>query len=253
MFRDLIEDLDDLHNYTPEPHMILDVPYVPSDEDIVQAMLDLAKVGPQDVLYDLGSGDGRILIAAAKMYNARGVGVDIDPERIADAMEYAGEAGAEYQVDFLEEDLFTVDISEATVVTLYLLDSVNIQLRPRLLNELRPGTRIISQTFDMGDWQADEWRRLNGVRLYKWIVPAQIAGTWEWEGLDGTLYQVELEQQYQEVTGKAWMAGQAAHLDKASLCGNCLELTIRAADSDLRNYFTLDVENDALQSVQEGE
>src|SRR5690606_2492800 len=145
-------------------------------------MLELANVGPRDVLYDLGSGDGRIVIEAAKRYGTRGVGVDLDPTRVADAMEYAGNVGVEYLVDFLEADLFTVNIRNATVVTLYLLDSVNVQLRPRLLNELRPGTRIISQTFDMGDWQPDARIRRHGIRIHKWIVPAHIAGAWEWEG-----------------------------------------------------------------------
>ena len=249
----MVDDLGDLNNYIPEPHMVLDAPFVPSDEDVVKAMLDLANVGPQDVLYDLGSGDGRILITAAKARNTRGIGVDIDPGRIADAMEYAGNTGVEYLVDFIEEDLFTVDISKATVVTLYLLDAVNIQLRPRLLNELRPGSRIISQTFDMGDWQADAQIRLNGIRIYKWIVPAQLAGAWEWEGLDGTLYRVELEQHYQEVSGNVWMADEAAHLESAALCGGCLTLTIQAPHSETRNYFTLNFDKGELQSVLEGE
>src|SRR5690606_40164458 len=102
-------------------------------------MLDLGNVGPKDVLYDLGSGDGRILVSAARDRNTRGIGVDIDPTRIAEAMEYAGFSGVEYLVDFLEEDLFDVDVSNATVVTLYLLQSINVQLRPRLLSQLRPG------------------------------------------------------------------------------------------------------------------
>src|SRR5690606_6869746 len=130
------------------------------------------------------------------------------PLRIADAMEYAGWSRVEYLVDFVEEDLFKADISEATVVTLYLLHSVNVQLRPKLLNELRPGTRIVSHAFDMDDWQADERVRLGSTSLYKWIVPAQVGGEWEWERFDGKLYSVDLEQHYQQVTGRAWLDGK---------------------------------------------
>src|SRR5690606_34127151 len=142
-------------------------------------MFDLGAVNSQDVLFDLGSGDGRIVVAAARDYNARSVGIEMDTVRIADAMEYAGDSRVEFMVDFIEEDIFKADFSEATVVTLYLLDAVNVRLRPQLLRQLRPGTRIISQTFDMGDWEADERLHLSGVNIYKWIVPAQVEGAWE--------------------------------------------------------------------------
>src|SRR5690606_9512867 len=128
----------------------------------------LAGVGRRDVLYDLGCGDGRIVVAAARHFGTRGVGIEIDPARIADAMEYAGDVGVEYLVDFVEDNIFTADIAEATVVTLYLLDTVNLKLRPRLLHELRPGTRIVSHAFDMGDWLPDEHLELGGINLYKW-------------------------------------------------------------------------------------
>lgn len=154
----------------------LDVPFVPTDEQVVEAMLDLADVGPDDVLYDLGSGDGRILVSAAIDRNTRGVGIDIDPLRIAEAMEYAGRSHVEYLVDFIEDNIFTADISEATVVTLYLLRAINLRLRPRLLKELRPGTRIVSHAFDMGDWKPDEWLKLSGVGIMKWIVPVNVEG-----------------------------------------------------------------------------
>ncbi len=190
-------DLDfDLDGYSIEPHTFLDVPFVPTDEKVVEAMLDFANVGRNDVLYDLGCGDGRIVVAAALYRNTRGIGIDLDPSRVADAMEYAGDSGVEYLVDFIEEDLMTADFSEATVVTLYLLDVVNVELRPRLLKELRPGTRIVSHAFDMGDWKADEQLKFSGVRLFKWIVPAWVAGTWQWQDSDGKTYRVELKQKY---------------------------------------------------------
>lgn len=231
--------------------MLLDVPFVPTDEGVIEAMLNLGEVGPTDLLYDLGSGDGRILVAAARDRDTRGIGVEIDPLRIADAFDYAGHARVEYLVDFVEESIFTADFSDATVVTLYLLDSVNVQLRPRLLRELRPGTRIISHAFDMGDWRADELLEFSGVKIYKWIVPAQVAGVWEWDGSDGTPYRVELQQKYQEVTGRAWVADEAAELKSAELCGASLELKIGEDNTTSLNSFTLDFENNDLQFVVE--
>ncbi|NYT84971.1 class I SAM-dependent methyltransferase [Pollutimonas harenae] len=248
MFSDLIDDFD---NYSPGPDKFLDVPFVPTDDPVIEAMLNLAELRADDVLYDLGSGDGRIVVAAARDYNASSVGIEIDTVRIADAMEYAGNSRVEFMVDFIEEDIFTADISAATVVTLYLLDTVNVRLRPRLLSELRPGTRIISQLFDMGDWIADEQLQLNGINIYKWIVPAQVEGAWEWKGLDGTLYQVELQQKYQAVTGSAWMADDAVRLESASLCGCTVELNIQENDAAPLRNFTLEFADGELQSILE--
>jgi hypothetical protein len=243
--------IDDFDNYSPEPDKFLDVPFVPSDDQVITAMLNLAELRADDVLYDLGSGDGRIVVAAARDYGANSVGIEIDTVRIADAMEYAGNSRVEFMVDFIEEDIFTADVSEATVVTLYLLDAVNVRLRPRLLSQLRPGTRIVSQIFDMGDWIADEQLQLSGVNIYKWIVPARVEGVWEWEGLDGALYHVELQQKYQAITGSAWMADDAVHLESASLCGRTVELSIRENETVPPKNFTLDFEDGELQSVFE--
>lgn len=246
MFRDLIDDID---NYSEDPETFLDVPFVPTDESVVEAMLKLGAVGPKDVLYDLGSGDGRILITAARDRDTRGIGVEIDPLRIADAMEEAGWAGVECLVDFIEEDIFSADFSEATVVTLYLLESVNLQLRPQLLSQLRPGSRIISHAFDMGDWKPDDWLELSGVNIYKWIVPAQVAGVWEWERPDGKPYRIELQQKYQDVTGSVWLADKKAHLESAELSGGRLKLKLRGDEATALDNFTLIFENDKLQSV----
>lgn len=256
MFKYLADDLD-FDDYSIEPGKLLDVPFVPTDEDVIEAMLNLGEVGSKDVLYDLGSGDGRILIAAARDRGARCIGVEIDPLRIADAMDEAGHVRVEYLVDFIEEDFFTVDFSEATVVMLYLLESINIQLRPRLLSELRPGTRIISHAFDMGDWRADErlelrGGKMRGINIYKWIVPAQIAGVWEWNGLEGKRYRVELQQKYQDVTGRAWVNGVAADLENAKLWGGRLELKIQEKDTPPLSIFTLNFSQNELQSVSEG-
>ena len=248
LFRDLI---DDPHDPSQMPGTFLDVPFVPTDDEAVKVMLELAGLGPKDLLYDLGSGDGRIVIAAAKTHGAGAIGVEIDPLRIADAMEYAGDAGVEYLVDFIEEDIFTADFSQASVVALYLLESINIQLRPRLLAELRPGSRIVSHAFNMGDWRADEQRKLNGISLYKWIVPARVSGVWEWTARDGAAYRIELRQKYQEVTGSAWQAGEAAHLKSARLSGDMLELEIQTASADDSKRFTLNFNGGALHSVLE--
>lgn len=243
MFRDIYDDID---NYSSEPDKYLDVPFVPTDENVVEAMLDLADVGRKDVLYDLGCGDGRIVIAAAKDRDTRGIGVDVDPLRIADAMEYAGWAGVEYLVDFIEEDIFSVDISEATVVTLYLLQSVNVQLRPRLLRELRPGTRIISHAFDMGDWKADEWLKIGGINIYKWVVPARVAGVWEWKRTDEKTLRIDLQQKYQEVTGSAWLDDKKIHLRSARLFGRHLNIKIQEDKSAPVKSIMLDFSNNKL-------
>jgi ribosomal protein L11 methylase PrmA len=150
---------------------VLDVPYVPTPEPVVDAMLKLAQVKRGDVLYDLGSGDGRIVIAAAKRYGVRGTGVDIDPRRIDEANANARKAGVAKLVRFVNRDLFEVDFSEATVVTLYLLPRINLQLRPKLLAELRPGTRIVSHGFDMGDWKPEQAVMVGSNTIYLWTVP----------------------------------------------------------------------------------
>jgi SAM-dependent methyltransferase len=164
---------------TTQPVHAPDVGFVPTTQEAVQAMLKLADVKKADVVYDLGCGDGRIVIAAAKDYGAHGVGIDINPERIKEAKENARKAGLVDLVRFEENDLFQADIRDATVVTLFLLPSVNLRLRPKLLQELKPGTRIVSHTFDMGDWKPekeatvgspDDGSHLSHL-LYLWIVP----------------------------------------------------------------------------------
>jgi hypothetical protein len=149
-----------------------DVPYVPTPQTVVDAMLELAQVKENDVLYDLGSGDGRIPITAAQKYGTRGVGVDIDPERIEEANANAQKAGVTDKVKFVQQDLFKTDFSEATVVTLYLLPDINLKLRPKLLQDLKPGTRIVSHSFDMGDWAPQQTIQVaGGGTIYLWVVP----------------------------------------------------------------------------------
>jgi len=146
-----------------------DVVYVPTPEPVVQAMLKLAKPGPQDLIFDLGCGDGRIVIAAAKQYGARGVCVDIDPQRIAEARENARRAGVAGRIQIVQGDLFELDLGTATVITLYLLPELNLMLRPKL-EKLRPGTRVVSHAFDMGDWAPDRRLTVAGKEIYFWVV-----------------------------------------------------------------------------------
>ncbi len=149
-----------------------DVIFVPTPPDVVDAMLKLAKVTSNDVVYDLGSGDGRILIAAAKTFGARGVGIDIDPERTREATANARASGVADKVTFRTEDLFTADISPATVVTLYLSPAVNSRLAGKLMKELKPGTRIVSHAFDLGDWKPQQRMTVSGRPIFFWTVAA---------------------------------------------------------------------------------
>ena len=155
--------------YAQQPD--LDVPYVPTKQEVVEEMLKIAGVKAGDVVYDLGCGDGRIVITAAKEFGATGIGVDLNPQRIKEANENAKAAGVTDKVRFVEGNLFDFDFSEASVVTLYLLPSVNLKLRPKLLEELKPGSRIVSHDFDMGDWEAEKVVEVGNDTIYFWTVP----------------------------------------------------------------------------------
>lgn len=154
----------------------LDVPYVPTPNEVVEAMLKLGGVKKGDTVIDLGCGDGRIVVLAAEKFGARGIGYDLNPERIKEANENAARAGVKDRVKFIEKNLFEADIKEATVVTLYLLPSVNEKLKPRLLEELKPGTRVVSHSFQMPDWKPDQTVEIAGRKLYLWTIPAKAAG-----------------------------------------------------------------------------
>ena len=153
------------------PKRELDVWWEPSSDEVVTAMLKMAKVTKNDIVYDLGCGDGRIVIAAAKEFGARGVGVDLDPKRIQESNENAKKAGVTDRVKFIEGDLYEADIRQATVVTLFLWPSINLKLRPRLLKELKPGTRVVSHSHHMGDWVPEKEIEVGGDKVYFWIIP----------------------------------------------------------------------------------
>ena len=154
------------------PFRALDAVYIPTPAEVVTAMLQMAQVGSRDVVFDLGSGDGRIVIAAVKEFGAaRGVGVELDPVRVLEANALARNAGVRDRVEFRQQDLFETDLRDATVVTLYLGNAVDLQLRPKLLAELKPGARVVSHAFDMGDWVPDETRIVSGRTIFLWTIP----------------------------------------------------------------------------------
>jgi hypothetical protein len=210
-----------------------DIHYVPTPQELVDVMLDMAKVGKDDILYDLGSGDGRLVIAAAKKYGARGVGIDIDPQRISESRENAKKAGVEDKVRFLEQDLFQSDFHDASVVTLYLLSELNLRLRPRLFAQLKPGTRVVSHAFIMGDWEPDEQKTIEvggqSYAAYYWVVPANMSGRWKVTGdkSENLPRTVTVEQKFQKIT---------AHDDSGQVLG---EGKVNGAT------FTLDLNQDA--------
>ncbi len=202
----------------------LDVPYVPTPRRVVAAMLDLAELTPEDYLFDLGSGDGRIPIMAAQR-GARALGVDIDPARIAESNAAALLAGVEARARFRRQDLFDTPLREATVVTMYLLPGVNMRLRPRLLTELRPGTRLVTHAFTLGDWRPDAQRTVDAANIYLWIVPAPVEGRWTLTG-GGAAGTLTLAQRFQDVSGTIELNGRTLPLRDVTLRGARLSFTV---------------------------
>jgi SAM-dependent methyltransferase len=223
----------------------------------VHTMLKAAQVGRQDTVYDLGCGDGRIVITAVKEYGARrGVCVDIDPERIKESRLNADSAGVTDRISFQEADLFEMDLSPATVVTLYLLPTLNERLRPKLFRELRPGTRVTSNSFDMGDWKADSVLYPGpGAQFfssaYFWVIPADVAGTWKVK-LDRSAYTLNLDQRYQHVTGKASANGREIPLDEMSLRGDRLRFVINDPETGALRFTGRISGNKATGTVKSG-
>jgi SAM-dependent methyltransferase len=204
----------------------LDVPYVPTPQSVVDRMLELTGVGKDDIVYDLGSGDGRIAITAVKNRGAKqAFGIDINPVRIKEANENAKIAGVSDRVTFIEQDLFKTDFSKATVLTMYLLTDVNLRLRSTILDTLKPGTRVVSHAFNMGDWEPDYTDKPDGRDVFMWIVPAKVEGRWEVTAKDRK-FGVVLRQEYQNLKGEASVDGKAAKLTAAPLSGATISFTI---------------------------
>ena len=208
-----------------------DVHFESTPQYVVEEMLEIAKVTKDDTVYDLGCGDGRFVITAAKKYGARGVGIDIDPERVQESHEKAIEAGVTDRVRFIEDDLFTTHISEATVIALYLLPELNLKLRPKLFRELKPGSRIVSYAFDMGEWKADAVRILRSNTFYYWVIPADVVGVWRWiepTQKDDRPYTLRLNQNFQEINGHVIIQeGRRIRIKEAELKGDRLNFTLK--------------------------
>ena len=211
-----------------------DVPYVPTPMKVVDAMLDLGAVGPDDYLVDLGSGDGRISIRAATRFGTRGMGVDLDDRLVRMALADARRQGVADKVAFEARNLFSTDISRATVVTTYLLQSLNLQLRPLLFEQLKPGTRIVSHDFDFSGWPPDRKITIDvpdkpygppRSDIMLWVVPANVAGVWQWS-LGGAAYEARLEQKFQMPVGAAMAQGQPLRLGEARVKGDAVTFTL---------------------------
>jgi len=230
-----------------------EVPYVATPQVTVDEMLRLAGVGPEDFVIDLGSGDGRIVVTAAKKFGARGLGVDIDWRLVAQAEENARQAGVADRAKFVEQDLFLTDLGQASVITTYLLSFVMLKLRPRLL-ELKAGTRIVSHDFDFGDWRPD---RKTSIRknVFLWIVPARVAGRWR-ARLDlppiERLLELEVTQRYQEVSAHARLNGVPAPVWDMAIAGDRLSFVV-VDSTDRDDEASLYFEGRVAGDVMEGE
>ncbi|HEX6052794.1 MAG TPA: class I SAM-dependent methyltransferase [Gemmatimonadaceae bacterium] len=206
-----------------------DVIFVPTPMEVVDSMLAVTRVTKQDRLFDLGSGDGRIVIAAAKRFGTRGIGIDIDPQRIEESRRNADTAGVKNLVEFRQADLFETDLRQATVITLYLLPTLNVKLRPKLFAELRPGTRVVSHAFNMGDWEPDRTLYAGGRTVYYWLMPANLDGTWTLTAPAGgstRTYELRLTQNYQRLTGTATAGRQSLAVDSARVIGDSVVFTL---------------------------
>lgn len=222
----------------------LDVPYVPTPDNVVEGMMEAADVGPGDYVIDLGSGDGRIVIAAANR-GAVGHGVELNPSRIEEAEENARSEGVSDRVMFLEDDIFETDFSRASVITMYLLSSVNRKLRPSLLSELKPGTRIVSHSFDMGHWEADEELDIDGRTVFYWVVPADAEGNWQWE-TDGEQFSMSARQQYQQIDVTLTAGNQSLSTEEATLSGERISFITRNEDNGKRYIYSGIINEDRI-------
>ena len=244
-----------------------DVVYVPTPQVVVDEMLRMAKVGPNDFVIDLGSGDGRMVITAAKKFGARGFGVDPDPVLLKVSNENAKIEGVADRARFIEQNLFETDLSQATVITSYLLPEMNEKLRPKILS-MKPGTRVVAHDYHMGEWHADEMRTLDVPEkkvgnpgksyVYRWIVPAKIAGRWQAQvkGATPANWDLVFQQRFQMFEGTAQSGSQKATLRTPKLEGDQISFSLftKAGDDATRQSFKGTVKGDVIEgTVQTGE
>ena len=224
-----------------------DVPYVPTPNEVVEKMLEVANVGPGDYVVDLGSGDGRIVIAAAKR-GAFGHGIDIDPQRIREAKANAREAGVEDRVVFVQDNIFETDFSQASVITMYLLNSVNLKLRPKLLETLNPGTRIVSHSFNMNDWKADEQAKVNHSNIYYWVIPADVDGAWNWQ-VNGKKFTMNVSQQFQDVDLVVKSDNASLQVEESHLSGDRISFAAKHPSNGDRYIFSGRIDGSEITGI----
>ena len=205
-----------------------EVIWVPTPEELIAAMLDMAKVTPNDYVVDLGSGDGRIVIAAAKR-GARALGVEFNPDMVELSRQSAQKAGVADKATYLNGDIFDADFSQATVVTMYLLPDLNMRLRPKIL-AMKPGTRVVTHAFTMEDWEPDQSTNVEGRTAYLWIVPAEVAGTWTWQTPGGPA-ELALKQTFQKIEGSLRMNGKEQVVQDAKLAGDQISFAVGAGSA----------------------
>lgn len=239
-----------------------DTPYVQTPQAVVDKMLEIAKVNRNDFVIDLGSGDGRMVITAAKKYGARGFGVDLDKRLVTLSNRRAAQAGVVSRAKFYAQDLYETDLTPATIVTIYLLPEVNLMVRPKLLSTLKPGTRIVSHDYDMGDWPPDvslvmdapdkPVGRDHKSKVFYWVVPGQAAGKWRWQLKDGSgVHECELalNQNFQQIEGTLTMDGRSATIQSAKLTGDDVSFTAEFAvnGQPTRYEYTGHIFNHAIE------
>ncbi len=240
----------------------LDVPYVSTPQKVVDTMLEIAEVGAGDYVIDLGSGDGRIVISAARR-GAYGHGIDLDLDRISEARSNARSSDVSDRVMFVQGDIFETDFTRANVITMYLLSSVNLRLRPRLLEELEPGTRVVSHDFDMGEWKPDEHLRVDNADfklgeweidnpiavdnhdIYFWIVPAQVEGQWEWE-TNGRNFTMTVKQEFQKIYPQIESGEVTLRTGDNLLKGPRISITVINPSNSYRYVYNGRVEDDRI-------
>ncbi|MDB5810111.1 MAG: hypothetical protein JWN94_2233 [Betaproteobacteria bacterium] len=228
-----------------------DTPYVQTPQNVVERMLQVARVGPADYVIDLGSGDGRMVITAAQKYGARGFGVDLDRRLVELANKRAASAGVGDRAAFYERDLYETDLTDASVVTIYLLPEVNLMVRPRLLATLKPGTRVVTHDYDMGEWRPDEQMVMDAPdkpvgrdkksKVYYWVVPANAAGKWRWEltvAGKPAVFDLSLAQNFQDISGSVRVEGGDWRLENARLQGEEISFMLNDAGSKTRYEFS---------------
>jgi len=218
----------------------LDIHFVPTPHEVVKRMLELAKVGPDDIHYDLGSGDGRIVIAAVKDFKAKkGVGIDLDPQRIKEANENKAKAGLGDNVTFREQNIFETDLSEASTVSMYLLTTINIRMRPKLLKELKPGTRVVTHAFNMGEWKEEHSESVEGYQVYLFIVPANVTGKWEMTEGERKM-SLDLKSEFTDLSGSATVNGKSSALKDGKITGTKIQFTVDVDGKPVKYEGTVD-------------